>query len=246
MFSLRFRGAYDSPIAQEFDSLISQFKAWLTVEHNDDGTHEVQSTGFDFVPFGYDLIPVGASMIWFGHTAPDRWIFALGQAVSRTTYADLFAMWGTIYGVGDGSTTFNVPNFQQRFPLGYQSSGSGIGTTGGTFNHTHTEGSHSHDIDPDGAQTTSSNGAHTHAQGAHSHTIAQVDTVVGGVGAAALGALVTQTGIANDAGTGSSGAHTHTVVDHDHGGTTGSAAGSATGSANPPYLIVNFIILAGV
>lgn len=54
-------------------------------------------------------------------TAPTGWLLCDGSAVSRTTYADLFAVTSTTYGVGDGSTTFNVPNLTGRFPLGYAS-----------------------------------------------------------------------------------------------------------------------------
>jgi microcystin-dependent protein len=57
-----------------------------------------------------DSMPVG-SIMWFAGTAtPTAWLPANGDAVSRTTYATLFAVIGTTYGVGDGSTTFNVPS----------------------------------------------------------------------------------------------------------------------------------------
>lgn len=51
-------------------------------------------------------------------TAPANWLLCDGTAVSRTTYADLFAAIGTTFGVGDGSTTFNVPDFRGIFPRG--------------------------------------------------------------------------------------------------------------------------------
>lgn len=70
--------------------------------------------------------------------APGR-LMCDGAAVSRTTYSSLFAAIGTAYGAGDGSTTFNVPNMQQRFPLGKATSGTGatLGATGGTIDHVH-------------------------------------------------------------------------------------------------------------
>ena len=46
-----------------------------------------------------------------GSTAPDGWLICDGSAVSRTTYADLFAVIGTTYGTGDGNSTFNLPNY---------------------------------------------------------------------------------------------------------------------------------------
>lgn len=54
--------------------------------------------------------PTGAVMAFAGSSAPEGWLVCDGSAVSRTTYADLFAVIGTTYGSGDGSTTFNLPN----------------------------------------------------------------------------------------------------------------------------------------
>ena len=62
--------------------------------------------------------PVGMIVSFAGSTAPTGWLLCQGQAVSRTTYAKLFAVIGTTYGSGDGSTTFNVPDMRGRFPLG--------------------------------------------------------------------------------------------------------------------------------
>jgi microcystin-dependent protein len=56
-------------------------------------------------------VPLGAGMDFWGTTAPNAaFAFPAGQAISRTTYAPLFALFGTGYGAGDGSTTFNLPN----------------------------------------------------------------------------------------------------------------------------------------
>ena len=60
----------------------------------------------------------GEGKLWFTGTAPTGWLLCNGAAVSRTTYASLFAVIGTIYGSGDGSTTFNVPDFRGRVPAG--------------------------------------------------------------------------------------------------------------------------------
>lgn len=54
-------------------------------------------------------IPIGSVQLWPTGTAPAGWEFCDGQAISRTTYADLFTLIGTTYGSGDGSTTFNLP-----------------------------------------------------------------------------------------------------------------------------------------
>lgn len=58
--------------------------------------------------------PTGASMFWPFGTVPSGWLLMDGSAVSRTTYATLFALWGTQFGAGDGSTTFNLPNITGR------------------------------------------------------------------------------------------------------------------------------------
>lgn len=97
-------------------------------------------------------MPSGAIMDYAGSSAPSGWLLCFGQAVSRTTYADLFAALGTTYGSGDGSTTFNLPDLRGRVAAGKDdmggtaasrltSGGSGItgttlGAAGGTQTHT--------------------------------------------------------------------------------------------------------------
>jgi microcystin-dependent protein len=65
---------------------------------------------------------VGMIVMFAGSTAPSGWLLCQGQAVSRTTYAGLFAVCGTTHGVGDSSTTFNLPDFRGRTPVGVGSS----------------------------------------------------------------------------------------------------------------------------
>lgn len=78
------------------------------------------------------LSPIGSIQIWSGSSLPsDRWLVANGQAVSRTTYATLFQRIGTVYGAGDGSTTFNLPDLQGRFPRGIDAS-TPLGQKGGS------------------------------------------------------------------------------------------------------------------
>ena len=69
-------------------------------------------------------VPVGASIEWTADTIPDGWLLCDGSAVSRTLYAKLFAVIGTKWGEGDGSTTFNLPNSIGRFAEGASTSGS--------------------------------------------------------------------------------------------------------------------------
>lgn len=70
------------------------------------------------------LIPLGASLEFWGTTAPNSsFAFPFGQAISRTTYAPLFALVSTTYGVGDGSTTFNLPDCRGRVVAGKDNMG---------------------------------------------------------------------------------------------------------------------------
>lgn len=90
---------------------------------------------------GNMTVPIGGSILWSGVSTglPSGYLLRDGSAVSRTTYALLFAVLGTTYGVGDGSTTFNLPDQRGRFPLGVAASGTGNarGATGGTIDHVH-------------------------------------------------------------------------------------------------------------
>jgi len=80
----------------------------------------------------------GTIQMWPTASAPSGYLLCNGADVSRTTYAALFAVVGTTFGVGDGSTTFNLPNYTNRMPYGTT-----IGATGGSadavvVSHTHT------------------------------------------------------------------------------------------------------------
>lgn len=86
---------------------------------------------------GFDLIPSGVLMPYAGSVAPTGWLLCNGQQVSRTTYANLYAVVGTTYGTGDGSSTFHVPDLRGRAIVGAgtgaQDGNSGTGAiSGGT------------------------------------------------------------------------------------------------------------------
>ena len=74
---------------------------------------------------------VGAIKPWTKATAPAGYLLCNGAAVSRSTYAELFAVTGTTYGVGDGSTTFNVPQLQGKMPQGFDGNTYNLAGTGG-------------------------------------------------------------------------------------------------------------------
>lgn len=99
-------------------------------------------------------LPVGSMQMWPAAAAPSGWFNCAGQAISRATYADLFAVCGTTYGAGDGASTFNLPNLTARFPRGSASPGGIGGSATKDLSHQHLGPSHSHTIfaataDPD-------------------------------------------------------------------------------------------------
>lgn len=106
-------------------------------------------------------VPTGAVFPYAGDSAPSGFLLCDGSAVSRTTYSALFAIVGETYGVGDGSTTFNLPDLGGRVPAGKEASatrltsgvsgvdGETLGATGGSqamhqHNHGVTDGGHTH------------------------------------------------------------------------------------------------------
>lgn len=111
------------------------------------------ATGTVMLDSSLGVVPVGAVVDYGGTSAPSGWLLCYGQAVSRTTYAALFTAIGTVGGVGDGSTTFNIPDLRGRVVAGQDDMGgtsanrltgttSGgvdgdvLGGTGGFENHT--------------------------------------------------------------------------------------------------------------
>lgn len=76
---------------------------------------------------------VGSVTMYAGSSAPTGWLLCNGQAVSRTTYSALFSAIGTVWGVGDGSTTFNVPDMRESSPYGAGTYSAVTGTTHGAI-----------------------------------------------------------------------------------------------------------------
>jgi microcystin-dependent protein len=110
-------------------------------------------------------IPAGTLTAYAGASAPTGWLLCYGQAISRTTYSDLFSAIGTTWGSGDGSTTFNVPDLRGRLVAGADNMGGsaagrlGSGATGGITGSATvgaTGGEQSHQL------TTAELAAHTH------------------------------------------------------------------------------------
>jgi microcystin-dependent protein len=156
-----------TPYMVTFYNSVSQFRLWNLFAN----------------PFN---IPLGAGMdFWLPSTPNSNFVFPTGQAINRTTYAALFALMGTTYGAGDGSTTFNLPNKVERVsvmksgspglltPTYFGGNSSVLGAIGGAESHT---------------LTTAELAAHTHANSlsdpGHTHDLANSRVITAGNGGA--------------------------------------------------------------
>jgi microcystin-dependent protein len=167
----------------------------------------------------------GMLMPYAGTTAPSGWLLCYGQAVSRTTYASLFSAISITYGSGDGTTTFNLPDFRGRIAAGQDNMGgsaasrlttavSGVdGTTVGASGGDQRQQSHTHTA--------------TVTDPGHNHTFASV-------------------GAAGGAGNIQSGGGTVTTPPTSTSTTGISVANSTTGAGSSqnvqPTLVVTYII----
>lgn len=177
--------------------------------------------------------PVGSIKMYAGATEPDKWLFCRGQAVSRTTYEKLFTVIGTTYGAGDGSTTFNLPNFADRMPIG----------TGNLYARNASGGSkdaiipyHNHSVNAVNTGGMSANATHSHKDGTNS----------AGIFGVVAGNTTCQVAANADSGratTSANLAHTHQVPSHNTN--YAGSSGNLTNANLPPYRGIHFIIYAG-
>ena len=95
-------------------------------------------TGIQGGAGGTPVIPIGGGITWWGTSDPAspggdiEYAIPDGRALSRTTYAVLFALWGTTFGTGNGTSTFNMPNARGRVQVGRDSADSDFNTMGET------------------------------------------------------------------------------------------------------------------
>lgn len=181
--------------------------------------------------------PCGSIMPFAGSTIPAGWLECDGSAVSRTTYSSLFAALGGIsspWGLGNGSTTFNLPDLRSRVPVGKAVSGqfSAVGAIGGAETMSLSEAhiaAHSHSF----SATTSWQGDHQHAP--------PVAVSYGGSAGNYRNLLTTNTPLWSGAdwncAVSPGGGHNHTVS-----GTTGAAGSGAAFGIVQPYAVVKYII----
>lgn len=162
----------------------------------------------------------GVIKMWSTESAPSGYLLCDGTAVSRTTYADLSALLAAAtpsypFGSGNGTTTFNVPDMRQKFPIGTATSGTGstLGGSGGTIDHVHTGPSHTHVVT---------------------------------VPASGWGATLNSPSITGRLNTGDAAGVGHLVSSYqptaDEDVTSAAGGTGNTGTANPPFCAVNYII----
>lgn len=184
---------------------------------------------------------VGEVVDYAGTSAPSLWLFAFGQAISRTTFSSLFATLGTTFGAGDGSTTFNVPDYRGRIGVGKDNMGGStagritvagcgvdgtvLAAVGGLETNSLTSAqlaSHTH------TGTADANGDHNHSYNTSTFANNWPNIAAGVNGGPATGAT-----------TGNGGTHTHTFT------TNASGSGSPHNNVQP-IIIINKMIYAAV
>ena len=195
----------------------------------------VNRDGVSYAATGADVgAPAGSVMMFGGDKAPLGYLECAGQAVSRSTYSQLFAAIGTTFGNGNGSSTFNVPDLRGQFVRGWDHGrgvdqgrklGSGQGDQNKQHNHTATSTSSTTATQPAHSHTGSTGdaGEHTHGasaadNGAHTHS-----------GSTNTTGNHAHSGTSAYAGNHSHSGSTNTTGNHTHGGSLGSA--SLTGNA---------------
>jgi microcystin-dependent protein len=186
---------------------------------------------------------VGEPRLWLSNTLPaGTFAWLNGQAISRSANPLLFAMWGTTYGIGDGVTTFNIPNFQDVVPIGRGTMGGATDPVLGVAGARTTLGA----IIGEGVHTLAVGElpAHTHSgttgneNASHTHTVplqpAGNGGYTGGTGNpvpyCAGGSLATS----NEVGT-----HTHNFS------TDNGTGGGAAHNNVQPSIVCNWIVLLG-
>lgn len=200
----------------------------------------------------------GESRDFTGTTAPPLWLLADGSAVSRTAYADLFGAIGTTWGAGDGSTTFNLPDFRGRSTFGADAMGgtaanrlttasigvaAALGASGGdqllqahnhatTENpHNHTQNSHNHTLNNPAHSHSGGDSGHGHSDAGHTHQYTSSTSSSFHAAGVASGATL---GIQTTAtGTGYANIQTGYANVYINATTTSISANAATATNNP-------------
>ena len=215
----------------------------------------LKNIGSELYVNGLNIIPTGSVICFAGDSVPQGWLLCNGQSISRTTYNNLFNIIGIAYGNGNGSSTFDLPNLQDRFPMG--KGNRSLGLIGGSDSVTLTSDklpSHSH------SGSLSSEGQHSHTGNTNTtgnHTHSYDDAYFAeNYGGGQNNVFGTSAGTDNDntyryrpnAVTVADGNHSHTITTNTESSHTHTVTINNTGTSNPTiditnkYIILNYII----
>ena len=195
---------------------------------------------------GIVAVEVGTILPWSNSTLPSGYLNCDGSAVSRSTYSALFAIISTDYGAGDGSSTFNLPDLQDRVPIGHSGS-KAVASTGGAATVSSSGSITVAELTPAGnvGGSTGNTTISTSTMPSHSHT---VDWARNFAGSNRQGIRVdVNNNLANaysTDNTGGGGAHSHNMSANFSGTAvtpTANFSGSAT-SVVQPYVAVKYMI----
>jgi microcystin-dependent protein len=197
---------------------------------------------------GVEGIPTGTIVPWTDSSLPTGFLECNGANVSRTTYADLFAVIGTTYGSGDGSSTFGLPDLQDEVVVG-KSPTKALASTGGA-NTVSSGGSVTTNINVTGnvGGNTANATLSTPQLASHSHNTTTPrfgnpgEDVAGAIGQITTGDQAPQLPV-SIANTGSGGGHSHNMSANFSG--SGNASSNFSGNATSvvqPYLSLIYII----
>lgn len=213
------------------------------------------NVGSELYVNGSNTIPTGSIICFSGANVPQGWLLCNGESISRTTYQRLFNTIGIIYGEGNGTSTFDLPNLQDRFPMG--KGNRNLGLIGGADSVTLTSDklpSHSHSV------SVSSEGQHSHTgstntTGNHTHNYDDAyfaENLGGGqnnvFGTSANSDYDNSYRYRANPVTAAAGDHSHTITTNATGAHTHTVTIDNTGTSNPTiditnkYIILNYII----
>jgi len=181
---------------------------------------------------GIEGIPTATIVPWSDSSVPTGFLECNGAAVSRSTYSALFAIIGTTYGAGDGSSTFNVPDLQDNVAVG-KSNNKALASTGGA--NTVTSAGNVGGSTANATLSTAQLASHSHSEFRVSYNPGVSGRGGGSNTDLNSGEYSTDTGArsANTGNAGSGGGHSHNM--------SATFSGDAT-SVLQPYLTIIYII----